>query len=83
MSKFAFSTIDLGRKVLNIFKTLKATKGEGILYTIRMKNIEVSFWGRQLQPRKYIGLTLIKSTTEFTRDMGLDAYSTKKLFKRK
>lgn len=80
MGNLAFSAIDLGGKVLNIFKTLKATKGEGILYTIRMKNIEVSFWGRQLQPRKYIGLTPIKATAEFTRDMGLDVYSTKKSF---
>lgn len=80
MGNLAFSAIDLGGKVLNIFKTLKVTKGEGILYTIRMKNVEVSFWGRQLQPRKYIGLTPIKATAEFTRDMGLDAYSTKKTF---
>lgn len=80
MGNLAFCAIDLGGKVLNIFKTLEATKGEGILYTIRMKNIEVSYFGRQLQPRKYIGLTPIKATAEFTRDLGLDVYSTKKSF---
>lgn len=80
MGNLAFSSVDLGGKLLNGFKAFKTSKGEGILYTIRLKEVKVSHFGRQLQPQKYVGLTPIKATGKFVQDMGLDVYSTKKSF---
>lgn len=48
---------------------------------IKIKNVKVSRFGRQLQPKKYIGLTPVKATALFVKDMGLDIYATKEGFK--
>lgn len=81
IGNFTISAFDLGGKAINGFKTLKNTKGEGILFNIKIKNVKVSRFGRQLQPKKYIGLTPVKTTALFVKDMGLDIYATKEGFK--
>lgn len=75
------SMADLGGKAINGYKALKNTKGEGIFFNIKVKNVKVSHFGRQLQPKKYIGLTPVKATALFVKDMGLDIYATKEGFK--
>ena len=81
IGNFTISAFDLGGKAINGFKTLKNTKGEGIFFNIKIKNVKVSRFGRQLQPKKYIGLTPVKATALFVKDMGLDIYATKEGFK--
>ncbi|MBC2855493.1 hypothetical protein H3N56_03155 [Cetobacterium sp. 2A] len=81
IGNLVFSVFDLGGKVINGYKALKNIKGEGILFTIKIKNVKVSHFGRELQPTKYIGLTPLKATVQFTKDMGLDIYATKEGFK--
>ena len=46
-----------------------------------ISNVKVSKFGRQLQPKKYIGLTSVKAMALFVKDMGLDIYATKEGFK--
>ena len=75
------SMADLGGKAISGYKALKNTKGEGIFFNIKIKNVKVSRFGRQLQPKKYIGLTPVKATALFVKDMGLDIYATKEGFK--
>lgn len=81
IGNLTFSAVDLGSKAINGFKALTSTKGEGIVFTIKIKNVKVSRFGRQLQPKKYVGLTPVKATALFVKDMGLDIYATKEGFK--
>lgn len=78
MGNLVFSAFDIGGKILKGVKTLKISGGKDILYTIKMKEVKTSFFGRRLEPYRYYGLTPIKSTKKFIEDMGLDIYSTKK-----
>lgn len=81
IGNLTFSMADLGGKAINGYKALKNTKGEGIFFNIKIKNVKVSRFGRQLQPKKYIGLAPVKATALFVKDMGLDIYATKEGFK--
>lgn len=81
IGNLTISMADLGGKVISGYKALKNTKGEGIFFNIKIKNVKVSHFGRQLQPKKYIGLTPVKATALFVKDMGLDIYATKEGFK--
>ena len=81
IGNLTISMADLGGKAINGYKALKNTKGEGIFFNIKIKNVKVSKFGRQLQPKKYIGLTPVKATALFVKDMGLDIYATKEGFK--
>ncbi|MGL5583107.1 MAG: hypothetical protein ACRDCE_19425, partial [Cetobacterium sp.] len=81
IGNLTISMADLGGKAINGFKALKNAKGEGIFFNIKIKNVKVSRFGRQLQPKKYVGLTPVKATALFIKDMGLDIYATKEGFK--
>lgn len=81
IGNLTLSAFDLGGKAINGFKALKNTKGEGIFFTIKITDVKVSRFGRQLQPKKYVGLTPVKATALFVKDMGLDIYATKEGFK--
>lgn len=81
IGNLVLSAFDFGGKAINSYKSLTSTKGEGIFFTIKIKNVKVSRFGRQLQPKKYIGLTPVKATALFVKDMGLDIYATKESFK--
>ena len=81
IGNLTFSMAGLGGKAINGYKTLKNTKGKGIFFNIKIKNVKVSRFGRQLHPKKYVGLTPVKATALFVKDMGLDIYATKEGFK--
>lgn len=78
LGNLMFCLSELGIAGLNHVNNFIDSNGIGYLFSIKIKAVKTSRFGRVLQPVKYIGLTPLKATKNLVQELGFDAYTTGK-----
>lgn len=80
-AQLIYSWFNIGEKIINGTTNLYKHKGLDILYTIKLKEVKVSKFGRRILPQKVIGATPIITLKNIIKEIITEIYPTVKATK--